>query len=299
MSEILSVLFAGVFISSLYALIAIGFTLIFGVGGILNFAHGGFITLGAFAAFTISGSVGFGLPIVFGLIIATIVGGLVGGITYQVVIRPIRDRPITILILTFIIGFFIMFMLKVYAEAILETNPNEILVPQILSDQTTIAGAPIFYNDLFIFLSSWLLIGAVFWFVYYTKTGQAILAVSMSPKGAAIHGIDVERINLITWVLAGALASYAGVLFAGNIGTGGWLMSIQPPAPLILAFAIVILGGIGSIKGSVVGAYIIGFIETITVSIGYAQLAGVSSLAILLIFLLIKPEGLFGREVTE
>lgn len=291
MSAILDAVLAATFISALYAIIAIGFTLIFGVGGILNFAHGAFITVGAFGAYVVSGA--GDMPIVLGLLAGTLAGAAVGGATYLGVIRHVRKRPVTVLILTFVIGFFIIYALRIFARAG-GADPLQIPVPSVID-------ASSFLNDVFIFVTSWLLIGALFWFVNYTRTGRAVIAVSMSDKGAALVGIDAERINLITWVLAGGFAGYAGVLLAGSLGTGSWLMSIQPPAPLVLSFAIVILGGLGSIKGSVVGAYVIGFFETFTVNFfpGGTQLAGISSLVLLLVFLLVKPEGLFGREAAN
>lgn len=288
MAAIVDAILAATFISALYAIIAIGFTLIFGVGGILNFAHGAFITVGAFGAFFISSGSGLDLPIILGLLFGTAAGAAVGAATYLGVIRYVRKRPVTVLILTFVIGFFVMYALRIFADEVMGVNPLQIPVAPVI-------GSSSFYNDLFIFTTSWLLIGALFWFVNYTRTGRAIIAVSMSDKGASLVGIDAERINLITWTLAGAFAGYAGVLLAGSLGGGSWLMAIQPPAPLVLSFAIVILGGLGSIKGSVVGAYIIGTFETFTVTFVDSQLAGISSLALLVVFLLVKPEGLFGR----
>lgn len=297
MSAITSAILTATFISALYAIIAIGFTLIFGVGGILNFAHGAFITVGAFAAFVISSGAGLDLPIVFGLLAGTVAGAAIGAATYLGVVRHVRNRPVTVLILTFIIGFFIMFALEIFARHIMGVDPLEIPVSPVIGfDMFGVQSSTL--NDVFIFVTSWILIGALFVFVNYTRTGRAIIAVSMSDKGASLVGIKAEKINLITWTLAGAFAGYAGVLLAGSLGGGSWLMAIDPPAPLVLSFAIVILGGLGSIKGSVVGAYIIGFFETFTVTFvpGGSQLAGISSLLLLIVFLLVKPEGLFGRE---
>jgi branched-chain amino acid transport system permease protein len=237
--------------------------------------------------------------------VATAVGGAVGGATYMGVIRYVRTRPVTVLILTFVIGFFMMYFVRVFGQEILDIDPLNFPVSPVFSTegffQSVLPMGAAMLNDIFIFVTSWILIGALFYFVNYTRTGRAIIAVSMSDKGASLAGINSERINLITWVLAGAFAAYAGVLLAFDLGGGSWLMSIDPPAPLVLSFAIVILGGLGSIKGSVVGAYIIGFFETFTVAYapGGAQLAGVSSLVLLLVFLLVKPEGLFGREAGE
>ena len=283
-----------IFLSALYAIIAIGFTLIFGVGGILNFAHGSFITVGMFAAFLVTNSSGWiDLPVWAGLLAGTGAGVLVAVVTYLGIIRFVRDKPVTVLILTFVIGFFIIYAIRIWASSIDDVGALSIPVPQVMGTA--------FLNNVFIFVTSWLSIGLLFYFVNYTRTGRAIIAVSQSDKGAALVGISAEKINLITWALAGAFAGYAGVLLAGAFGNGSWLMSIQPPAPLILSFAIVILGGLGSIKGSIAGAYIIGFFETFTVNFapGGEQLAGVSSLALLVVFLLVKPEGLFGREAAE
>ena len=300
MAGITGAILTATFISALYAIIAIGFTLIFGVGGILNFAHGAFITVGAFTAMIVSSSSGLDLPIAVGLLAGTLMGAVVGAGTYLGVIRHVRKRPVTVLILTFVIGFFIMYALRILANDIMNVNALQIPVSPVINEGRFGIGASTL-NNLFIFVSSWVLIGALMWFVNYTRTGRAIIAVSQSDKGASLVGIDAEKINVITWTLAGAFAGFAGVLLAGRLGGGSWLMAIDPPAPLVLSFAIVILGGLGSIKGSVVGAYIIGFFETFTVSFvpNGSQLAGISSLALLLVFLIVKPEGLFGREAAE
>ena len=294
LGEILTATGTAIFRSALYAIIAIGFTLIFGVGGILNFAHGAFITVGMFAAFLVTSPNGLiDLPIWIGLLAGTGAGALLGAVTYVGIIRYVRDRPVTVLILTFVIGFFLIYGIRIWAQGIDDVEALTIPVPQVMGTD--------FLNNVFILVTSWLLIGLLFYFVNYTRTGRAIIAVSQSDKGAALVGIDAEKINLVTWTVAGAFAGYAGVLLAGALGSGGWLMSIRPPAPLILSFAIVILGGLGSIKGSIAGAYIIGFAETFTVNFvpGGPKLAGVSSLVLLVVFLLVKPEGLFGRGAAE
>ena len=290
------------FVSALYAVIAIGFTLIFGVGGILNFAHGAFITVGAFAAFLVTGAGYLNLPeatagslnllAMAGLVAGTVAGALVAAVTYVAVVRLVRDRPVTVLILTFVVGFVILYVIRIWLNSFETISATAFNVQQIMGSDDL--------NNVFIFVTSLVLIGLLIYFVNYTRTGRAIVAVSQSDKGAALVGINAERINLITWTLAGAFAGYAGVLLASRDG-GSWLMSILPPAPLVLSFAIVILGGLGSIKGSIVGAYIIGFFETFVVRFAPSgdQLAGVASLVLLVLFLLAKPEGLFGRGAAE
>lgn len=149
-------------------------------------------------------------------------------------------------------------------------------------------------NRVLVFAVSWLLIGGLFYFVDRTRTGKAILATSMSDKGAALVGIDAERIYTYTWLLAGALAGVAG-LFLASFQTASPTMG---RTPLLLAFAIVV-GGLGSIRGSVIGAYLISFLDHATVTFVSERLAGVSALVVLVAVLLVKPEGLFGRELVE
>ncbi len=293
MVSLANVLINAISISSLYAIIAIGFTLIFGVGGVLNFSHGALITIGAEASWLISGGsspLKLGLNPAVGLIGGMITAALVSGALYLGVVRFVEDEPVTLLILTFIIGFFIQHACRVFL-----TGTGNFSVDLIVEGSTNLGGFGVQNISVFIFVLSMLLVALTGLFVSRTKTGKAILAVSMSDKGAAVVGIDARKINLVTWLLAGAFAGIAGVLLTMK-NTGTWTMGTQP---LILAFSIVILGGLGSIKGSVVGAYIIGFTETITTQYIDSSLQGFSALVLLIVFLLVKPEGLFGREAAE
>jgi branched-chain amino acid transport system permease protein len=176
-----------------------------------------------------------------------------------------------------------------------EVGTGRITVPKLLDGEVALFGQSISHTNLFIFVLSWIIIAAVFYFVNETRTGQAVLATSMTRKGAALVGIDARRVNFVVWVLAAAFAGIAGVLLMLQ-QTGSWNMGTNP---LILAFSIVILGGLGSIRGSVVGAYVIGFVETFTTSFVDTRLTGLASLVLLIAFLLAKPEGLFGREAAE
>ncbi|PSP89143.1 branched-chain amino acid ABC transporter permease [Halobacteriales archaeon QS_4_69_34] len=281
-----NVLLNALSISALYALVAIGFTMIFGVGGVLNLAHGALITVGGFTAFWTTGALG--LSIWAGLLAGALLGGLVAAALYLGVVQFVQDDAVVVLLLTLIIGFMITNGLRIFGQA------GTISIPQIIGGSTSFLGTPVENVSIFIFVASWVLIGALFAFVNYTATGKAILAVSMSDKGASLVGIPSTRINLYTWIIGGLFAGFAGVLLTSLQG-GSWDMGISP---LVLSFAIVVLGGLGSIRGSVIGAYIIGFIDTITVSIFDPQLAGLTGLAILIVVLLVRPQGLLGREAT-
>lgn len=286
---LLNVVLNATFISALYAIIAIGFTLIFGVGGVLNFAHGALITVGAFAAYLVANPTRLDQPEWVGLLAAPIVTAIVGAIIYMGVVRHVEDQPVTLLILTFVIGFFIQHALRIFVKN------GTISVSPLVSQKMNLLGQSVLKMNVVMFVISWVIILGVFVFVNYTETGQAILAVSMTKKGASLVGIDSQRINLYTWMLASAFAGIAGVLLMMR-NTGSWNMGTSP---LILAFSIVILGGLGSIRGSVVGAYVIGFTETFTTSYVSTKLTGLASLVLLIVFLLVKPEGLFGREAAE
>jgi branched-chain amino acid transport system permease protein len=285
---------SAVIISALYALVATGFTLIFGVGGVLNLAHGASITLGAFAAYYVATVfeeitvLGLGFPVA-AILAAIVVPAIFSALLYSGMIERVEDQPIMVMILTLVTAVAIeQVILTVFGA-----QPKAL--PSILTSQVSLAGVQIGAQRLFVFVLSWIIIGALFVFVNYTEMGKAVLATSMSDKGAALVGIDSDRINLLIWVLAGAFAGLAGY-FLGSFRAASWAMGRDP---LVLSFSIVILGGIGSIRGSVVGAYIIGFLEVLTLRLIDPSLTGLTPLIVLVGVLLVKPEGLFGRELIE
>jgi branched-chain amino acid transport system permease protein len=293
MADLLNVVINATTISALYAIIAIGFTLIFGVGGVLNFSHGALITTGAYAAYFVAGTgeSQLGYPTAIGLVAGIVAAGVGGGVLYLGIIQFIEDQPVTLSILTFVIGFALQHAYRIFFPV----GTGRITVPKLIDGSVDVLGQEVALIKVFVFVLSWVIIGGVFYFVNETRTGQAVLATSMTKKGAALVGIDSRRVNLVVWVLAAAFAGIAGVLLMLQ-QTGAWNMGTEP---LILAFSIVILGGLGSIRGSVVGAYVIGFVETMTTSWISTRLTGLASLVLLVAFLLAKPEGLFGREAAD
>lgn len=286
LSIALTIIVQAAMISALYALIAIGFTLIFGVGGVLNLAHGATITMGAFSAYY-AGQLGLGLP---GAVLASVaVPAIFAGLLYLGMVKRLEEEPIMVMITTLVVSVVIEQAIVVFEGT---TSRS---IPQLIEGQFSLAGAT-FQNLLGVmFVVSWIIIGLLFLFVNYTKTGKGILAVSMSHKGASLVGIQSSRINLITWIIAGAFAGIAG-LFLGSWLTADFAMG---QAQLVLSFSIVVVGGIGSIRGSVVGAYLIGFLEIATTNLISSSLQGLAPLVVLVVVLLVKPEGLFGREFAE
>lgn len=273
-------------LGALYSLVAIGFTLIFGVGGVLNLAHGASITLGAYAAYYVTEA---GLSIWVGAIAAFVVPALFSYGLYRGMIKRIAAHPITVLILTLVAGLVIEQVFLVIEG----TQP--LAIPALVGGQSQVLSRGVENNRIAAFVLSWLIIGALFYFVTRTKQGKAILAISMSHKGAALVGIDADNVYAYTWLIAGALAGIAG-LFLASFLTANPLMGRNP---LLLSFAIVVLGGLGSIRGSVLGAYLIALMDQVTVTMISTRLSGVAALVVLVVVLIVRPEGLFGRELAE
>jgi len=272
--------------SGLYALVAIGFTLIFGVGGVLNLAHGASIVLGAYGAY-FAATQGLGVP--GAVAAAVLVPAVFGAVLYLTVIKRFEHEPIMVMILTLVVSVAI-------EQVVLKTfGAQPVAVPQFFSGNFSLGATNVQANQLAIFVLSWAIIIALFLFVNYTKRGKAILATSMSAKGASLVGIRSSRINLTTWIIAGALAGVAGMALGSQL-TADYHLGRNP---LVLSFSIVVLGGIGSIRGSVLGAYLIGFLEVGVVEFVSSDLTGIAPLVVLVLVLLVKPEGLYGRELAE
>jgi branched-chain amino acid transport system permease protein len=272
-----------VLISSLYALVAIGFTLIFGVGNVLNLFHGASITLGAVAAWLVTNA--GGMSVWFGVGAAVLVGGVFNLALYDGVIRRIHDDPIVVAVITLAI------FLIVEHGLVIGMGTTQKFLPPLIEGQTGVLGKKVLNNRIVVVVLSWVIIGILILFVNRTKEGQAILAVSMSQKGAALVGINADTVYRNTWIVAGIIAAVSGV-FLGSFRTVSPAMGLNP---MILSFSVVILGGLGSIRGSLVGAYIIGLLEVLTTSLVSPNMTGLTPLLALFVVLVLKPEGLFGR----
>jgi len=167
-----------------------------------------------------------------------------------------------------------------------------ILLP-LIRGNTIIFGVKLGNTQVLAFAVSWLVIGLLWFFIRGTRMGKAILATAQDRVGAALVGIDPELVYIITWTISGALAGIAGVFFASSLA----MLPTMWRDPLVIAFAIVILGGLGNIQGSLIAAYIVGFLETITVYLLSPSWRGLPSLILLILILILRPQGLFGREL--
>ena len=281
---LLQILIQGLLLSGLYALIAVGFTLIFSVGRVLNLAYGAYLMVGGYAFYFLSQQVG--LPIFLGVALAGMLGALVGLLKYRLIAIPMKGDHVAVEFSTLILAVVVQ-----AGIVLLFGDAPKVLLP-IVPGVVQIAGASVTYNILAAAIASWAILIALYVFIRKTHTGRAMQAVSMDKKGAAISGVNPDRINMITWGISGMLGAIAGVFFASytQLSPSMWV------APLIIAIAVVIVGGIGSIIGTLVVAHIIGFMEVIAVALIAPELRGVFTMILIIAVLVIRPQGLFGRE---
>jgi branched-chain amino acid transport system permease protein len=278
------VLIQGLMLSGLYALIAVGFTLIFSVGRVLNLAYGAYLMLGAYVYYYLVQSLH--MPKIAGMVLAIAVGALAGWLKYKLLVKRLNGDAVAIEISTLILAVVLQ-----SGVVLIFNDSSKILLP-IVNGITRFDGVTITHNLLTASIMSWLILGGLLYFIRYTHMGRAIQAVSMDTKGAQISGVDTEQVNQLTWMISGALGAIAGVFFASytQLSPSMWV------TPLIIAVAVVIVGGIGSIVGSLIVAHIIGFMEiSVSTFIG-AELRGVFTMLLIIGVLVIMPKGLFGRE---
>lgn len=288
----LQILIDGFAISSLYALGAIAFTLIFGVSGVLNLAHGGVMLIAALLGWALAGEAGLSTYIATPL--GVICGMIAAFITYFMVVRPIQnsaaipreEKEIFVLTGTLLWGIMIQQgMAYLFSDNPITMRP---LIPGVAS----VAGVRVPYNEIMIAVVCWVVIGLLWLFVNRTKAGKALLAASMNPRGLTLLGFELSRIYLLAWTLYGVLAGIAGVLLASFLG-----VSTNNTGQLTAsAFSIVVLGGLGSVSGSLMAAYVVGYLETVTAYLIAPTLRPLPALLLLVLVVYVRPQGFLGRR---
>lgn len=276
--------------SALYALVALGFTLIFGVARVLNLSHGALLMAGAYSGYV--GSQLLHLNLYLSLALAVLATALLAVAIYRLLVRRVSDSPILVLIVTLAVAFIVQ------EVVLLAFGYRTQAVPAPVEGTMRITGTAIEEVQLLAFAVSMVALGLFGLLIHRTRLGLAIRATAQDPRGAALVGIKPEWVYTVTWALSGGLAGLAGIFFAypGGIAFDMWI------SPLIISFTIVVLGGLGSISGTLVAAYLIGFIETLTFFGAQLHLplgpswVGLPSLLILILLLIFRPQGLLGRE---
>jgi len=272
-----------------YALLAIGFSLIFGVARIVNIAHTAFYMLAAYCFYTLLVKTGLGL-VLSGLISVGAVT-LFSVLCYRLVIEPVREHEAAVLIATIALAL-------IFQELMLFTFGGHFLgIPSTLEGAVRVLGVSIPYQRLLILVVAAIMLAGVWFVLYRSRLGLAIRATANDLEVANLMGMNVHRVAMATVALSVALAAVAGVVVAPVfvVDPFMWL------APLVTMLAIVVLGGLGSLKGSLIGALIIGYVEAITVFAvpAGAYLKGAVALIIMVAVLLVRPEGLFGVAFEE
>ena len=288
----LSYLINGISLGSVYAIIALGYTMVYGIARMLNFAHGDIIMVGGFTVFTIVTTMG-GSPVV-GLLASVVVCTVLGVTIERVAYRPLRDAsPLAVLITA--IG--VSYLLQNVALLIFGSNARQftsvITVPAL-----KLAGGKLSISSVTIvtILSCIVIMAALMAFINKTKMGQAMLAVSEDRGAATLMGINVNRTISVTFAIGSALAAVAGVLLCSAYPS---LSPYTGSMPGIKAFVAAVFGGIGSIPGAFIGGILLGIIENLAKAYISSQLSDAIVFSVLIIVLLVRPTGILGKKMTE
>lgn len=284
-----NIIINGLINGSIYALLAIGFSLIFGVARIVNIAHTAFYMLAAY--FIYIGFHYFGMSPYAAMPLSVLAAALLSIICYKIFIKPIREHEAAVLIATIALAMVIQ-------EALLIGFGGHYLgVPPLVSGYATIVGVKVTYQHLLALSVAVLALIGVWALLMKTKLGLALRSTAQDREVANLMGMNEARVAMLTMGISVALAAIAGAIVVP-------LFVLDPHMwmhPLIMMLAIVVLGGLGSMKGSFVGAYILAFAEVLVVFLipMGAFLKGSVALSIMILVLLIRPEGLFGIAFEE
>lgn len=286
----LQILIDGFAISALYGLGAIGFTLLFGVSGVLNLAHGGILLVAAVVAWLLADRVG-----AYGGAAAGLLAGIAMAFaTYLLVVRPIQrsraippeEKEIFVLTGTLLWGIMIQEAVAYFTT----TSPHT--VRPLIAGVTVLGGVRTPTNEILTAVLCWSAIGLLWLLVNRTRAGKALLAASINPRGLTLLGFELQRIYLLVWAIYGVLAGTAGVLLGAFLGVS----SENAGTLTASAFSIVVLGGLGSVAGSLLAAYAVGYLETITAYLISPSLRTIPALLLLVVVVYLRPQGLLGRR---
>ena len=290
MGSIIEQLINGLRSGSIYALIALGYTMVYGIAKMINFAHGDIIMVGAYSLYVTIGVLK--LPVILGVIITIIVCAGLGVIIEKVAYKPLRKAPSLAVLIT-AIG--ISFLLQSLALIIFNANP--IAFKSIINlESVTIGSVTISGITIVTLIVTFVCMILLTLFITKTKAGSAMRAVSEDKAAAQLMGINVNRTISMTFAIGSALAAVAGIMFVCQF------QSMKPTLgalPGIKAFVAAVLGGIGSIPGAMIGGMLLGVIESISKAYISSELADAIVFAVLVLVLLVKPSGLLGKNRIE
>ena len=288
--QVIQQLINGISLGSIYALIALGYTMVYGIIKLINFAHGDIYMVGAYIGFF--ATTVLGVSFVPALLIAMVGAGLAGMLIEYLAYRPLRFAPkISVLITAIGVSLLLEY------GGMLVVSPQPRTFPAVFPTETyNLAGIIINNQQVVILVVSLLLMVLLTYVVQYTKIGKAMRAVSFDTEAAQLMGIDSGRIISFTFGIGSALAAAAGVLVGVYYNSIDPLMGIMPG---LKAFVAAVLGGIGVIPGAMVGGVMLGVIEALVSGFLSSTFRDAAAFIILIVILLFRPAGLFGKNIRE
>ncbi len=288
----ISYLVNGISLGSVYALIALGYTMVYGIAKMLNFAHGDVIMIGAYVAFTAVS--GMGMPPVVGVLLSVVACTVLGVLIERIAYKPLRKASkLAVLITAIGVSYFLQNVALLIYGANTKSFTSVVTIPalKLMDDKLVISG-----ETIVTVVACLIIMAGLMTFMKYSKSGRAMLAVSEDSGAAQLMGVNVNATIALTFAIGSALAAIAGVLMCSSYPA---LTPYTGSMPGIKAFVAAVFGGIGSIPGAFIGGILLGVIEILSKAYISSQLADAIVFAVLIVVLLVKPTGLLGKKIQE
>ena len=290
--QILQYLINGISIGSVYAIIALGYTMVYGIAKMLNFAHGDVIMVGAYISFCVTSYLGLPawVSVIAAVVVCTLLGITIEGLAY----KPLRGTPSLAVLIT-AIG--VSYFLQNAAQLIWSSSPKNFTSVVTMKPISLAGGKIVITGEVLLTVAVCILVMVgLTLFTGKTRTGKAMRAVSEDRDAAQLMGINVNQTISTTFAIGSALAAVAGVLLCSTVPT---LQPTTGSMPGIRAFTAAVFGGIGSIPGAMLGGILLGIIETFSKAYLSTQFSDAIVFSVLIIILLVKPAGLLGKQIQE
>ena len=290
--QILQYLINGISIGSVYAIIALGYTMVYGIAKMLNFAHGDVIMVGAYISFCVTSYLGLPawVSVIAAVVVCTLLGITIEGLAY----KPLRGTPSLAVLIT-AIG--VSYFLQNAAQLIWSSSPKNFTSVVTMKPISMADGKIVITGEVLLTVAVCILVMVgLTLFTGKTRTGKAMRAVSEDRDAAQLMGINVNQTISTTFAIGSALAAIAGVLLCSTVPT---LQPTTGSMPGIRAFTAAVFGGIGSIPGAMLGGILLGIIETFSKAYLSTQFSDAIVFSVLIVILLVKPAGLLGKQIQE
>lgn len=289
----ISYLVNGVSLGSVYAIIALGYTMVYGIAKMLNFAHGDIIMVGAYTIFTVVSTIGLPAPV--GVLASVLLCTGMGVVIERVAYRPLRNAASPLAVLITAIG--VSYLLQNVALLIFGANTKSFTSVIPVPSLTLAGGKLVISGETIVTVAACIVIMiGLTWFIRKTKAGQAMLAVSEDRGAAQLMGIHVNGTIALTFAIGSALAAIAGALLCSTYPS---LTPYTGSMPGIKAFVAAVFGGIGSVPGAMIGGILLGIIEILGKAYISSQMSDAIVFGVLILILLIKPTGILGKNIPE